>query len=132
MITAGGSGPAQVIAAPITIANGGAWANPPANSAWVSTITANTLPGNTDYTISTAFEGGLGQLFTFLALADNSLTVCIDGVDVYTFTGTVASHFNNTPAPQTVTLGFTGTHTIDLLVHNAGSYSGVLFQAENA
>lgn len=128
VIIEGGSGPAQVISNPITIANGGPWANPPANAAWVSTTTDDSIPDNTSYTIRTTFTGG--GLFTFRALADNTLTVRIDGIDVYTFTGTVASDFNIIPAPQTVDLGFTGQHTIDLLVHNDDLYSGVLFLAE--
>lgn len=130
VITAGGSGPAQVIANPITIANGGPWANPPANAAWVSTTTDDSLPDNASYTISTTFTGGAGDYFTFRALADNTLTVRIDGIDVYTFTGTLASDFSIIPPPQTVTLGFTGTHTIDLQVSNVRGYSGVLLLTE--
>ncbi|MBS1826306.1 MAG: hypothetical protein JST93_13370 [Acidobacteria bacterium] len=135
-ITAGGSGPAQIITNPITLANAGPWANPLPNSAWVSTTTSNSLPSGT-YTISTTFSAETGDLFTFRALADNRLQVLIDGVNIdgvggFHFIGLVASNFSTIPAPRTVALGSMpgDIHTIDLVVTNDGGFSGVLFLAE--
>jgi hypothetical protein len=135
-ITAGGSGPAQIIANPITIANAGPWANPPANSAWVSTTTANNIPAGT-FTISTTFGADAGDSLSFRALADNRLQVFIDGVNIdgpggFHFTGVVASDFSVLPAQRTVLLGAMpgDVHTIDLTVTNSGGFSGVLFAAE--
>lgn len=135
-VTAGGSGPAQIITNPITIANSGPWANPLPNSAWVSTTTANTLPAGS-YTISTTFSAEAGELFTFRALADNRLQVLIDGVNIdgvggFHFIGLVASDFSTIPAARTVALGSMpgDIHTIDLVVTNDGGYSGVLFLAQ--
>lgn len=129
-ITAGGSGPAQVISNPITIANSGPWADAPANSAWVSTTTANSLPANTTYTLTTTFSGDSGDILSFRALADNQLDVYLDGNLVYQFVGTLAGHFGVLPPAEEELLGYTGVHTIDLVVRNTSGFSGVLFVAE--
>ena len=128
-ITAGGSGPAQVITNPITIANAGPWANPPANSAWVSTTTANALPPGT-FTLTTTFSGDSGDILSFRALADNELDVYLDGNLVYQFVGLFAGDFSVLPPAEEELLAYTGVHTIDLVVRNTSGYSGVLFVAE--
>ncbi len=129
-ITAGGSGPAQVITNPITVANGSVWANPPAGSAWVSTTTANSLPPTT-YSLSYTFNNSASAVLTFRALADNQLRVYINNAvsPVFTFVGLLAGDFSNLPTLQTINLA-AGPTTIRLDVVNTGGFSGVLFAGD--
>lgn len=127
-ITVGGSGPAQVITNPITIANSGPWANAPAGAAWVSTTTANSLPSGTTYSLETTFTlNSPGAVLQYRALADNVLDVYVDGVFNFNFTGVVAGDFNPLPAAQTVNFATAGLHRVRLDVRNVNGFSGVLF-----
>ena len=72
-ITAGGSGPAQVVTTPI-------WgAIAPAGSAWVSTTTGNILPTGAAYSLQTTFTtNSPTATLEYRALGDNWLSVYID------------------------------------------------------
>jgi hypothetical protein len=122
-ITAGGSGPAQVISNPVSPP----WVVPPAGSAWVSTST-DVNGGASSYSLSTTFNNTSSAVLTFRALADNELRVYINNsaTPIYTFTSSVASDFVLLPPTQTVNLA-AGPTTIRLDVINQSGPTGVLF-----
>jgi hypothetical protein len=122
-ITAGGSGPAQMILNPLSPP----WVVPPSGSAWVSTSQdAFVLPNN--FSLSTTFNNTASAVLTFRALADNQLRVYINNsaTPVFTFLSFAAADFVNLPPMQTINLA-AGPTTIRLDVVNTSGGGVVLF-----
>ena len=130
------SGPAVLIGDPI-------WGAAPAGLHWIATDPAPADPGGSQYAAGTYIYDttvtcAYACLLTFSIKADNAVDVFLNRNvypnSIYSWgdpTGTNSSGWATFSPVQTITTGFlVGVNTLDLVVHNNGSYTGVLLQGE--
>ena len=115
------------------------WGAAPAGLHWIATDPLPADAGGSqyapeDYKYETTINCAYACLLTFKIKADNAVNVFLNNNTIYSWgdpTGTNSSGWATFSPVQTITTGFlVGVNTLDLVVHNNGSYTGVLLQGE--
>ncbi len=121
------SGPAVLLGSPI-------WGAAPDNLHWIATDPVRLggsqyATGNFDY--RTTFIGS--GVLSFSVKADNAVTVYLDNTAILNWgdpNGVATTGFTTFSPVQTVNIASPSAHSLDLVVHNDSSYTGVLLQGE--
>ena len=123
------TGAAVLIGVPI-------WGAAPAGLHWIATDPADAgglQCASGDYKYETTINCAYTCLLTFSIKADNAVDVFVNGNPnpIYSWgdpTGSNNSGWATFSPVQSITTGFSAVNTLDLVVHNNGSHTGVLLQ----